>query len=186
VFGWQPFERGLFGIILTIVGVFGAMIGGALDDKLGAKPVIIGALMGLMAGCVGILSVSPTHVLFTTPVAPKVPGSHPFSSPGELVFLAFAMLVAVVAAPNQSSSRSLLARLAPPEKMTQYFGLFAFSGKVTAFLAPLMVATVTAATGSQRTGMAVILVFLLAGLLLMLPVREPGDGRVSAGSGAFP
>jgi MFS transporter, UMF1 family len=173
VFDWQPFERGLFGIVLTIVGAFGAIIGGVFDDKFGAKRVIIGALLGLMAGCVGILSVSQTHVLFTMPVSPKTPGSPPFSSTGELVFLAFAMLVAVVAAPNQSSSRSLLARLAPAQKMTQYFGLFALSGKVTAFLAPLFVATATQATGSQRAGMAAILLFLIAGLLTMLPVREP-------------
>jgi MFS transporter, UMF1 family len=174
VFDWQPFERGLFGIALTIVGAFGAVIGGVADDKFGAKRVILGSLLGLMAGCVGILSVSQTHVLFTAPVALKTPGSPPFSSTGEVVFLAFAMLVAVVAAPNQSSSRSLLARLAPAEKMTQYFGLFAFSGKVTAFMAPLLVATVTQATGSQRAGMAAILLFLIAGLLLMLPVREAG------------
>ncbi len=48
--------------------------------------------------------------------------------------------------------------------MTQYFGLFAFSGKVTAFLAPLTIAAVTSLTGSQRAGMAIILAFLLAGL----------------------
>ena len=84
------------------------------------------------------------------------------SSTGELVFLAFAVLVGMVAAPVQAASRALLARLAPPEKMTQYFGLFAFSGKVTAFLAPLLVAAVTQITGSQRIGMASIAVFLIA------------------------
>jgi MFS transporter, UMF1 family len=67
----------------------------------------------------------------------------------------------------------LLARLAPPDQITQYFGLFAFSGKVTAFLAPFLVATVTAATGDQRLGMASIAVFLIAGMLFMLPVRSP-------------
>ena len=72
----------------------------------------------------------------------------------------------------QAASRTLLARLAPPEKVTQYFGLFAFSGKVTAFLAPFAVATVTAITCSQRWGMATILVFLVVGIVLMLPVRE--------------
>jgi UMF1 family MFS transporter len=41
---------------------------------------------------------------------------------------------------------------------------------VTAFLAPLMVAAVTQATGSQRVGMASIALFLIAGLVLMLPV----------------
>jgi len=88
------------------------------------------------------------------------------------VFLIFAGLIAIAAAPNQAASRTLMARLSPPDRMTQYFGLFAFSGKVTAFLAPLTIAAVTSLTGSQRAGMAMILAFLLAGLLILLPVRE--------------
>jgi UMF1 family MFS transporter len=142
-----------------------------LDDRIGSKTVIIGALVLLLVGALGILSVDPGHVLYLTAVEPKVAGSAPFSSAGEKVFLAFAVLVGVVAAPVQAASRALLARLAPPDKMTQYFGLFAFSGKVTAFLAPLMVAAVTQASGSQRLGMASISLFLIAGLVLMLPVR---------------
>ena len=171
VFGWQAFELGLFGIILTLTGAIGAVIGGFLDDRWGARRVIIVALLILLAGAVGILSVTRTQVLFSVDVAAKVPGSSPFSSTGELVYLAFAMLIGVVAAPVQAASRSLLARLAPPEKMTQFFGLFAFSGKVTAFAAPFLIATVTALTGDQRLGMTVIAGFLLTGMLLMLPVR---------------
>jgi UMF1 family MFS transporter len=87
------------------------------------------------------------------------------------VFLAFAVVVGLVAAPVQAASRALLARLAPPDKITQYFGLFAFSGKVTAFLAPLAVASVTTATGSPRAGMAAIGIFLVLGMVLMMPVR---------------
>ena len=172
VFRWQAFERGLFGIVLITIGIAGAVLGGALDDRFGAKRVVVGALVLLMVGSIGILSVTPEHVLFTVRVDAKLPGSQPFSSPGELVFLAFACLIAIAAAPNQAASRTLLARLAPPERMTQYFGLFAFSGKVTAFLAPLSIAAVTTLTGSQRVGMSMILVFLLAGLVLLLPVRE--------------
>lgn len=171
VFGWGPLELGIFGIILTLTGALGALAGGVLDDTLGSKTVIIGALVLLMVGAVGILSVDKTHVLFVTEVAAKAAGSRPFSSIGEQVFLAFAVLVGSVSAPVQAASRSLLARLAPPEKITQYFGLFAFSGKATAFLAPLVVASVTAFTGDQRIGMASILVFLIAGVVLMLPVR---------------
>jgi UMF1 family MFS transporter len=78
-----------------------------------------------------------------------------------------------VAAPVQASSRSLLARLAPPEKITQFFGLFAFSGKVTAFLAPFLIATVTEVTNSQRLGISAIALFLVTGFILMLPVRSP-------------
>lgn len=171
-FGWGPLELGLFGILLTLTGAFGAVIGGMLDDRVGSKTVILWALALLIVGATGILSIDKTHVLFTVDVAAKAPGSRPFSSAGEMMFLAFAVLVGVVSAPVQAASRALLARLAPPEKITQYFGLFAFSGKVTAFMAPFLVATVTAATGSQRWGMAAILLFLVAGILLMLPVRS--------------
>jgi UMF1 family MFS transporter len=173
VFGWSALELGLFGIILTATGMIGAVIGGVLDDRAGAKTVILVSLILLLIGAVGILSVDQTRILFTLDVPPKAPGSAPFSSIGEQTFLAFAVLVGLVAAPVQAASRSLLARLAPPDQITQYFGLFAFSGKVTAFLAPFLVATVTLATGSQRVGMAAITLFLIAGMLLMLPVREP-------------
>ena len=173
VFGWGVLELGLFGIILTLIGAFGALIGGVLDDRFSAKFVILGALVILLVGALGILSVDATHVLFVVPVEPKAPGSAPFSSTGEQVFLAFAMVVGLVSAPVQASSRSLLARLAPQEKITQYFGLFAFSGKVTAFFAPLLVATLTAVTHSQRIGMSAIALFLIAGIALMLPVRSP-------------
>lgn len=171
VFGWGPLELGIFGIVLTLVGAFGALIGGRLDDMLGPKTVIIGALLILLAGAIGILSVDKTHILFTTDVAEKAAGSKPFSSIGEQAFLAFAVIVGLVAAPVQAASRSLLARLAPAEKMTQFFGLFAFSGKVTAFLAPFLVAFVTQYSGSQRIGMSAVLAFLIIGAVMMLFVR---------------
>ncbi len=173
VFGWGPLELGLFGIMLTLVGAFGALIGGWLDDRISAKFVIVSALFILLIGAFGILSVDASHVFYFVDVEPKAPGSAPFSSTGERVFLAFAIVVGLVSAPVQSSSRSLLARLAPRDKITQYFGLFAFSGKVTAFLAPLAVALVTTVTQNQRLGMSAIALFLMAGIALMLPVRSP-------------
>jgi len=173
VFGWQASELGLFGIVLTLTGIVGAVIGGVLDDRIGARTVIVGSLFILLAGAIGILSVDGSHVFFSVDVAPKVAQSAPFSSIGERVFLAFAMVIGLVAAPVQAASRSLLGRLAPPEKLTQFFGLFAFSGKVTAFMAPLAIASLTAATGSQRIGMAAISVFLVAGMALMAFVRPP-------------
>lgn len=176
VFGWGPLELGIFGIILTLVGAFGALIGGWLDDALGPKTVIILALIILFIGAVGILSVDKTHIFFTTDVAEKIAGSKPFSSLGEQTFLAFAVIVGLVAAPVQAASRSLLARIAPAEKMTQFFGLFAFSGKVTAFMAPLVVALATQTSGSQRIGMAAILAFLVIGGVLMLFVRPNRQG----------
>jgi MFS transporter, UMF1 family len=173
VFGWRTFDLGLFGIILAATGAVGAVIGGLLDDRIGAKSVIVGSIVILLIGFFGILSVDKGHVLFSVPIPEKTAGSAAFSSTGEQIFLAFSILIGLVAAPVQAAGRSLLARLAPPDLMTQYFGLFAFSGKATAFAAPLMIAVVTTMTGSQRWGIATTALFLIGGLIFMLPVREP-------------
>jgi len=175
VFGWGATELGLFGIILTITGTFGAALGGVLDDRKGSKAVIAATSLLFIAASIGVLSVDHDHVLFVLPVEPKAPGSAPFSSVGEQVYLAFAMLIGIASGPIQSSSRTLLARMCPPDKVTEFFGFFSFSGKITAFAAPLAIGAVTHATGSQRLGIAMSLVFLIAGLLLLLRVKH--DGR---------
>ncbi len=172
IFAWRAFELGLFGIVLTITGVIGAVMGGVLDDRLGSKRVITASLIGLIAATIGILSIDKEHAFFFLPLEPAPPGQAPLSSPGELAYLGFGCLIGLVAGPLQSASRSMLARLAPREKMTQFFGLYAFSGKVTSFLAPLMVALITSITGSQRLGVAIILVFLVVGLLILKRVNK--------------
>ena len=171
VFGWGATELGLFGIILVLAGTIGAALGGPLDDARGSKTVIVLTLLVFILAAIGVLSVDAGHVLFVVPVEAKVPGSAPFSSIGEQVYLAFAMLIGITSGPIQSSSRTLLARLCPPGKMTEFFGFFSFSGKITAFAAPLLIGAVTHASGSQRLGIASSLIFLAGGLLLLLKVR---------------
>ena len=80
-------------------------------------------------------------------------------------------LIGMAAGTMQAASRTLLIRLAPKDRITQFFGLFALSGKVTSFMAPLVVSIVTAVTMSQKAGMAVLVVFFSAGLLLLSRVR---------------
>jgi UMF1 family MFS transporter len=57
--------------------------------------------------------------------------------------------------------------------MTQYFGLFAFSGRITVFAGPLLVGIATAWSGSQRIGLSSILLLLVAGLVLLARVGPP-------------
>ena len=177
VFGWGAAELGRFGVILTITGTLGAALGGLLDDREGSKAVIVGTLLLFIAASIGVLSVDHDHVLFVVPVEPKALGSAPFSSVGEQIYLAFAMLIGIASGPIQSSSRTLLARMCPEDKVTEFFGFFSFSGKITAFAAPLAIGAVTHATGSPRIGIAMSLVFLIAGLLLLLRVKS--DRHVS-------
>lgn len=172
LFGWGATELGLFGVILTIAASIGAVLGGPLDDRIGARPVIMIGLVGLIVACAGVLSVDKTHVLYVLEVEPASDSRGLFASTGEQVYLLFSIGIGLVAGPVQAASRSLLARMAPPEMMTEFFGLFAFSGKVTAFAAPLGVGIVTGLTGDQRLGIASIAVFLVGGFLLLLTVSE--------------
>ena len=173
VFGWGAAELGLFGIVLTVAGTIGACFGGLLDDRMGSKTVIVLALILFIAGSIGVLSIDPDEILFFVPVTPKTDSSGLLASTGERAYLAFAMFIGLAAGPIQASSRALLARLCPPDKTTEFFGFFAFSGKITAFAAPLAIGAATALTGSQRLGISTSIVFLVSGLLLLLWVRAP-------------
>jgi UMF1 family MFS transporter len=173
LFGWTTIELGLFGILLTVAGVAGALMGGWLDDRIGGKRVVLGSILLLGAACLGILSLGPAHVLFVWPVAPAAPGDGLFASAAERAYLALGLLIGCVAGPLQASSRSLLARLAPAERLGEYFGLFALSGRITSFAGPLLVALATTATGKQQAGLAVLLALFALGGLLLAGVRDP-------------
>jgi UMF1 family MFS transporter len=173
VFGWPTLVVGYFGIILSVAAGIGAAAGGFLDDRLGSKAVVIGSLLMLIGGALGVISIDTSHVLFLLDVAPPAEGAAPFTSTGEIIYLAFAILIGLAGGPLQSASRSLLARMAPPEHMSEFFGFFAFSGKVTAFAAPLLIGILSDTTGSLRIAMSVILVFLFVGLAVMALVQTP-------------
>ncbi len=178
LFGWSTTQLGLFGILLTVTAAIGAVLGGFLDDRLGAKPVILGALVLMIAGLLGILSVD-VNAAGEAAAAGWLPGFDATGAirPAEAFYLACSALIGLAAGPLQASSRSLLARMVPQDRIAEFFGLYAFSGKITAFLAPLVIGAVADATGSQRFGIAMILVFLIGGFVLFLKVRaEPGTG----------
>jgi MFS transporter, UMF1 family len=171
VFGWQTIELGVFGILLTITGTLGAWAGGKLDDAIGGKKVILGAIACLLFACIGILSLGPDRVAFVIEAAPATPGDGLFASLPEKVYLALGLLIGLVAGPLQASSRSMLARIAPPARIGEFFGLFALAGKVTSFMGPTLVALATTIFASQRAGLAVLIGFFLTGAWLIAGVR---------------
>jgi len=170
-FGWDTIRIGTFGIILAIAGTFGAWLGGKLDDKLGPRRVISGSMTILLASIVAILLVDKEHVLLIK-VAPPEPNGPLFAAAAERAYLFLGCLIGAAGAPLQAASRTLLIRMAPKERITQYFGLFALTGKVTSFVGPLLIGIVTAATDSQKAGMATIVLFFVAGLALLARVSR--------------
>jgi UMF1 family MFS transporter len=170
-FGWNTIEIGTFGIILAIAGTFGAWLGGKLDDKLGPKRVIAGSMTILLCSIVAILLVNKDSILFVR-VTPPVPGGALFSSFAERAYLVLGCLIGMAGGPLQAASRTLLIRLAPKDRIAQYFGLFALTGKVTSFVGPLLIGAITAITESQKAGMAVLVLFFVAGLALLARTRN--------------
>ena len=67
------YQPGL-GILLTITGTLGAWAGGKLDDAIGGKTVILGAIACLLFACIGILSLGPGQVAFVIEAVPATPG----------------------------------------------------------------------------------------------------------------
>ncbi len=169
-FGWNTIQIGTFGIILAIAGTFGGYLGGKLDDAVGSKRVVAGSMVVLLLAIVAILLVDKETVLFV-PVTPPQPGGALFSSAAERAYLILGCCIGAAGAPLQAASRSLLIRLAPKDRIAQYFGLFALTGKVTSFVGPLLIGIVTAATASQKAGMAVLVLFFVTGLALLVRVR---------------
>jgi len=149
-FGMELAEVIQFGIALNVTAGLGAVMFAFADDRIGAKRVIIISLIALIFFCGALLVVE-----------------------SKLLFWLFGLGLGIFVGPAQAASRSMMVRLAPEEMHAEMFGLFAFSGKVTAFLGPFILGLVTVAFDSQRAGMATIVVFLLVGLLLLLPVKEP-------------
>ncbi len=90
--------------------------------------------------------------------------------------MAVGLFIGLVVGPLQAASRTLLPRLAPPERLTQFFGLYALSARVTSFVSPFLVAAVTAATASQKAGMAVLVLFFAAGLGVLTAPLNAGSG----------
>ena len=170
-FGWHTIQIGTFGIILAIAGTFGAWLGGKLDDLLGPKRVIVGSMLVLLLSLAAILLVDKDSILFIK-VAPPEPGGALFAGAAERAYLVLGCLIGAAGGPLQAASRTLLIRLAPKERIAQYFGLFALTGKVTSFIGPLLIGAITAGTASQKAGMGVLVVFFAAGLALLMRVRE--------------
>lgn len=170
-FGWHTIQIGTFGIILAIAGTFGAWLGGKLDDRLGPKQVIMGSMLVLLFAITAILMVDKDSIFFVK-VAEPVPGAPLFSGAAERAYLLLGCLIGAAGGPLQAASRTLLIRLAPKDRIAQYFGLFALTGKVTSFIGPLVIGAITAATASQKAGMGTLVLFFVVGLVLLMRVRE--------------
>lgn len=148
-FGMSFQEILIFAIGLNIFSGIGAAGFAYMDDLRGSKQTVVLSLVGLLFSGIAILLVQD-----------------------KTLFMALAMGMGLFIGPVQSASRTMAARLSPPEQIGQTFGIYALTGRVASFFGPAVFAWAVLEFSSQRAGMATILLFWLAGLVLLLSVKE--------------
>ncbi|MCB5292290.1 MFS transporter [Arthrobacter sp. SO3] len=174
-FGFELKDVIFFAIFGNVVAAVGAIAGGFLDDRVGPKAVIMGSLLGLLlAGSMIVALGNGSYSFFGMEWA------------GTTTFWIFGLFLCLFVGPAQSASRAFLARLAPQGESGELFGLYATTGRAVSFLAPALFTLCIAVAaplvepgGAQRWGILGIMVVLLAGLLLLLPVKAPDQAEIA-------
>jgi UMF1 family MFS transporter len=154
---------GLF-LVVQITALVGAMAWARVTDARGPKRVVTLMLMQWMA---------------VTALAAFVDAKWQF------------WIVAVLAGTGlgaiQAASRTLMATLVPAGREAEFFGFYALVGKAGAIVGPAVFGAVSRASGGdQRTAIAVVGLFFLAGLILLARVRAGGPPGPAAEPPASP
>jgi UMF1 family MFS transporter len=136
-------------ILMNTSAVIGAIIGGYFNDLLGSKKIIVLSLLGII--------ISSILILFS------------FS---KMYFFVFATINGLFIGPIQSASRVIISKMLINEDQSKGFGLFATSGKLTSFLGPVLVSTLTFVSGSQRIGFSAAIFLLIIGLFLLFRIKN--------------
>lgn len=155
--GFSLEEVVTLGVAINATAGAGALLFAWVDDWLGSKPTIVSALLALIGIGAAILL---TH--------------------SKLWFWILALALGVFIGPAQAASRTLMARMAPAGLEAEMFGLYALSGKITAFMGPALYGWATSYFASLRAGMASVVIFIAVGLALLLTVKAPSSSRVSS------
>ena len=149
VFNLEIKDLLILSILMNVTAFIGAIVGGYANDKFSSKSVIIFSLLGLI--------ISSSIILFVK---------------SQLFFLIFAAINGFFIGPIQSASRVFITRSIDENNQASGFGLFALSGKLTSFIGPLLVSTITYISSSQRIGFSSAIILLLIGLLILLKVKK--------------
>jgi MFS transporter, UMF1 family len=148
--GFETADLIKFFIMIQVVAAISSYIFGFITDRQGPKRTIV---LTLILWC--IVSIAS---YFATDAG---------------LFYAVGALAAIALGSSQSASRSMMAKLTPPDKTSEFFGFYdGFCGKASAVFGPLIFGVMSDAFG-QREAVLSLIVFFIAGLCLLRKVEEP-------------
>lgn len=180
--GWSALETALFGIYGSIFAALGGFLGGALDQRFGAKRAIIIELCVVMAVYIGMLSVTQDTVFFgLVPAGHDILGGEIFTKLSDWVYLGFMAVLAMALTACISSSRYMLVAVAPKARIGEFFGFYAMAATLTVWMGPLLYAVISRTFNDQRIGMASLMLLFGAGLAILLTVKHSGRAQSDKG-----
>ena len=153
--------------IAAIAAASTTWLAGLADQRFGPKPVIKASVWVLIGVSVIIVGMS-REALFGIPLAPG-------SSLPDTVFYICGVCIGGAGGATYAASRSMMVRHTHPDRPAEAFGLFALTGKATAFLAPALITVFTLATGNNHLGFLPVIFLFLVGLFLLRWVNKDGD-----------
>ncbi|TFU03637.1 MFS transporter [Polymorphobacter arshaanensis] len=177
--GWGTLELLMYGLLLSIVAVGGGLLGGWLDGRLGPKVALRLEITGVIISQLMTLGMTRDTFFYQPwPAADHAPiwDGPMFRTMPEIGLLLAGFVAAITVTSAYASSRTMLTRVVPRDRVGVFFGLFVISGTATSWLAPMLVEMATEAGKSQRIGLLPISGLLLLGLIGLSFVR--GGGRV--------
>lgn len=167
VLKWTTPEIGIFGVLAAISAAIFTWAGGRADARFGPMPVIKICIWLLLVVSFFIVGMS-RESLFGVALAEG-------SRLPDYIFYGCGAVIGGAGGAIYAASRSMMVRHTIMERPAESFGLFALSGKATAFLAPGLIAASTAATGSTQLGYLPLIFLFLIGLILLRWVNKDGD-----------
>ncbi len=186
VMHWGTLDLLAYGILLSIMAVFGGLLGGVMDHALGPKWAVRIEIGVTALSLIALIGMAPDRILYVWPFSPSIHAplwSGPvFRTLPDLVYLLISFSNSIFITASYASSRTLLTRLTPPEQTGAFFGLYALSGTATVWIGSLLVLVATHATGTQQAGFAALAALMTLGFIGLLFVR--GGGRAQRGGGA--
>jgi len=168
ILGWSIIQIGVFGIVGAITAAIATQIGGIFDSKLGPKPVIRTCCYILILVCLVIVGMN-RESFFGLVAIPEGSGLP------DIVFYVCGAAIGGAGGAIFAASRSMMVRHTHPERPTEAFGLFALSGKATAFLAPFLIGLFSTLTGNAQLGYIPVILLFVLGLFLLRYVNPEGD-----------
>ncbi|MEW6702392.1 MAG: MFS transporter, partial [Bacteroidota bacterium] len=160
----------LFFIIVQTTAILGSLAFGFIADSFGQKKALVLSLViWIFTILLAFATSDPQNIIVR--FAGKLLNLN-----AEMVsrksFYLVGLLAGSVMGATQSTSRSLMSRLTPFDRKTEFFGFYSFFGKSSAIIGPLVFGYVSFITGEQRFAILTICIFFLTGLGVLSFVKD--------------